>query len=537
MRYSSSQSLRLIRICAEGDTGASYWMSDIPVRFPEDGRTYADAFFLFMDASGHSRIVAAHHQDKASAAFDMVQETIAKRVTSLAKEERCEVAFLWGWQGDGGLWLLWDSKNPTNAHNAALAVGQVLLAHDLPLLKGEFNRMKIEGQLHLRIAIHRGSFRGRDYADRGSIHSEDINFAAHLEKVTPRDTLAISGEVFRKSNDETKKKFSYVGDHEDQKVFLWSPVLNQRQLGKRWVERTGAGAPELHAFPRRPDPGEKASLIKLCEKSFFDVGTTLRTCAESLTTNQGGDPYYRDAVIELLDRGLEVRCYMLDPNGKVATSFQPDPSEDTKSIAAESLRRLTKFKKERDGKKGKFEVYTYDVDPGFAAMAFDLDAPDGLLFYAPFLTTFPGAKEVPRKLMPHYLLSRASQADLYNRIQHQITAVTNLAKQADHRAILTKLVNPSSIAAPNPTKATQVTVKCAFCKRTGKKYPATGANRPCDVCHGKGTVTLLSEARLMKCGPCDGSGRAYPLTGASDLCTTCKGLGRIPQFGEIKILR
>jgi len=70
----------------------------------------------------------------------------------------------------------------------------------------------------------------------------------------------------------------------------------------------------------------------------------------------------------------------------------------------------------------------------------------------------------------------------------------------------------------------QQTIKCAFCKGTGKNPHFTGT---CPVCKGK--KENLVTGRYMTCSDCRGSGQKG---GTTLTCYGCAGLGVIPDTRE-----
>src|SRR4051794_2906578 len=116
----------------------------------EAGRTYDNTYLIFVDASGHSSIVANNPRDRAAEAFDLLQERVVSRITKVAASSRCFRAALWGWQGGAGLFVVHDD-NESVARDVALGGAKNLLSLDLRHLRDEFRQLGIEGLLRLRI--------------------------------------------------------------------------------------------------------------------------------------------------------------------------------------------------------------------------------------------------------------------------------------------------------------------------------------------------------------------------------------------------
>lgn len=183
----------------------------------EADTTYDNVFFIFIDASGHSSIVLKNPGDRAGGAFDLLQERVLRRITKSASKHRCQRVALWSWQGDGGLFVIHDDDESV-ARDTSLEASSDLLSLDLTHLQDEFRCSGVRGELHIRVAIHKGSLRYIADGQQGSIHSSDINFAAHLEKATPVDTVAISEDVYRVAGDHADS-YKFVGRFEDRNVY------------------------------------------------------------------------------------------------------------------------------------------------------------------------------------------------------------------------------------------------------------------------------------------------------------------------------
>src|SRR6266545_6014113 len=121
------------------------------------GRDYTNVYFMSVDAKGHSSIVARNDADKVDHAFDGFEELVYRAVDEAKAESRCAYTEFWGWAGDGGLCIFYDdseSRSRTTALNAA----EVILS-ELPHFNKQLIRAAINGELAVRISIHKGSFK------------------------------------------------------------------------------------------------------------------------------------------------------------------------------------------------------------------------------------------------------------------------------------------------------------------------------------------------------------------------------------------
>jgi hypothetical protein len=365
-----------------------------------NGHSYANMYLLFVDASGHSTVVAQNPVDVGSQAYDLLERRILERFRDSAALSRCEYHERWSWQGDGGLYMLYD-RDESVALKTALDFMRRLLDIDLPALQKEFATKSIRGELHLRVAVHKGTLSYISDERRGSIHSAALNFAAHLEKATPKDCAAISGDVYKVLRSE-QTQFYKVGTFEGHDVALYAPGRSNMDLARAWYAQHGFSAMPMQAMYERPSAENKAALLRTTRNEVVDLGTALHTCSEYLITTQR-PAIYRDTVLELLRRGCKYRCFLLDPNGPAAEQHGRERGEDLVSKIRHSINSFQRFQKEHPAEAKHLEVYSYNHYTGFAALGIDIAEPDALLLYSPYLA--PRADRVTeRGDMPHYLV-------------------------------------------------------------------------------------------------------------------------------------
>lgn len=144
------------------------------------GQDYKDVYFMMVDAKGHSKVVNENDSDKVDQAFDEFEETVYKAVNQKQRETRCQVAEFWGWQGDGGLCVFYDADESKTRETAINSAKEILAM--IPSLNDKLRRMDITGEIHVRIALHKGNIKYKGLFHHGSIHSRDLNLVAHAEK-------------------------------------------------------------------------------------------------------------------------------------------------------------------------------------------------------------------------------------------------------------------------------------------------------------------------------------------------------------------
>lgn len=377
-------------------------------------RTYDHVYLLFVDTAGYSSIVLANPRDRAAHAFDLLRDRISARVGQLSATHRCARGELWSWRGDGGFFAIHDESESV-ARDVALEAARAVLTLDLRHLRDEFARAGVAGELHLRIAVHKGTIRHAGPGGTGAIHSPDINLAAHLEKATPRDCVAVSEDVHRTAGPHAAL-FEEVGGHEGKQVFLMAADGRPGAARRAWLAARGlGGGSTVHTYPERPSSAEKARMLDAATGEVLDMGTALRASSRRLVTTER-PAHYRDAVLGLLRRGGRYRCFLLDPVSDAAATLARQHQEDMSRKIKDSLERLGRFKERYGAEADGLEVYQTDSFPGFSALAVDMREPDGLILYSSYLLGTSRYGVIERGDMPHYLISPGA-GRVYERIR------------------------------------------------------------------------------------------------------------------------
>lgn len=170
--------------------------------------------FLKVDIAGHSKITADCPRLECEEVFDAFEMYVERCVSQ-------HEGMIWSWQGDGGLCAFWGvSLSPTNlARNAYQAARSIIAG------LGDFNvnNPKLSRYGHsvrVRIAAHSGNARYRGRGALGRIHSEAINFVAHLEsKRTHENSISISREIWRELSPEMRDRFVSIGTFEGKAIY------------------------------------------------------------------------------------------------------------------------------------------------------------------------------------------------------------------------------------------------------------------------------------------------------------------------------
>lgn len=378
-------------------------------------QVYENVYFIFIDASGHSNVVRRNPKDVSTQAFDLLFDKISNRLNRVTVKNRCEIAIIWSWLGDGGMVAMYDSSERTVVA-ASLKLVQDILILDLPSLQSEFISEEINGELHIRIALHKGTIKYSDEGQQGFIHSADINWGAHLEKVTPKDSVSISKEIYDILPNDKLKEFVPVGRFEDRDVFVYSPYGDMERIALNWRATHGFSNMDLvQCYLQRLSQKDKTELIDSAKHTVIDFGTTLNTCSGYLFSTERPVPY-RDAVCRLLERGGSFICYMLSPDSEGSKQLVELRKENTDEKLKTTMLRFETFKSKNAKLASRFKVYQFQSNPNLAAMLIDPDSEDAVCLYSPYLNVLPqSANGTGRADMPHYLVSKKNN-QMYNYI-------------------------------------------------------------------------------------------------------------------------
>ncbi|MGH3934389.1 MAG: hypothetical protein ACRDS1_05340 [Pseudonocardiaceae bacterium] len=399
---------------------------------PQDDRDQIceNAYLLFVDSAGYSTIVRANPRDRAAWGFDLLRERITARVAAIAAAQRCHRAQLWSWRGDGGFFLLHDEKESVAAA-VAVETGAALIDLDLHQLRAEFRQIGIEGTLHLRIALHKGTVRIPHDGYTGAVHSAELNFAAHLERATPPDCLAISEDALLGCAG-LRGRFQRVGQFEGKQVYLLMAGDHPLDPAMAWLATRGLdGSVPLHGLPERPSQQQKARLVDAARSEVVELGTALRTASNYLVTTER-PAHYRDAVLRFLRRGGHYRAVLLDPRSRAAAVISELRGEDIISKAKKSLEAFALFQARYPEVANHLRVYQTTAFVSFACLAIDPESPGGLLLYSPYLPNPVGDGFVQRGDMPHYLVPTSTGA-LFDKLHQALRS--SCAQQAVTRVL------------------------------------------------------------------------------------------------------
>lgn len=86
----------------------------------EAKRDYNNVYFMQVDIQGHSPMLRQNAADIADAALDGFEKLVYEAVDEASKKTSCELNEFWGWAGDGGLCVFYDSQQESKAKETVL---------------------------------------------------------------------------------------------------------------------------------------------------------------------------------------------------------------------------------------------------------------------------------------------------------------------------------------------------------------------------------------------------------------------------------
>ncbi len=184
----------------------------------------------------------------------------------------------------------------------------------------------------------------------------------------------------------------------------------------------------LHADGRLPI-SHKVAFFKDAQHEVIEFGLTLSRFASNLSS--GSKSEFRVHVEEALRRGVNFRCYLLNPVGNVPSMYFNDRAnihaEEREYMrkTEEAIAKLRSVQAEfsRMDFKGKFEVFAYEHFPYGYFMAVDGATPYCKMLVSPYLFG------IKRADAPVLEFSRKNEADLYHIYWQSLTALMKNAKR------------------------------------------------------------------------------------------------------------
>ena len=169
--------------------------------------------FLYIDIVDHSNLVKENARIVVEETLNCFKEYVEKRVQSHKGK-------LWSWFGDGGLCAFYENYK---------IIDSVICGIKLLENLSSFNLYKntLDNEINIRIAIHNGNAKYR--VDTGNVHSDAINFVAHLESRRAEiNSIYISKNVFTELPSKMRGVFLEQGVFDNFIVYKYKPEYQKK---------------------------------------------------------------------------------------------------------------------------------------------------------------------------------------------------------------------------------------------------------------------------------------------------------------------
>jgi len=174
---------------------------------------------------------------------------------------------------------------------------------------------------------------------------------------------------------------------------------------------------------------DKVRFFSTAKKEVIEFGVKL----ENFSTyfDKYGDAAYKQPIIELLKRGVNVKCYMLEPDSNTARFYFEDRAKanEEESTAIEKLpkiqKKLLKIATSLNnlGHDGRFEIYTYKNIPYNHFLSVDLDIYSAKMVIAHYIYGVGRAKS------PLVVITKKDHPSLYELYATSLRAFLAQAKK------------------------------------------------------------------------------------------------------------
>jgi class 3 adenylate cyclase len=264
---------------------------------------------MAIDAAGHSKVVLGLAKKMAHQVFGELEGRVAREVES-------NDGHLLGWAGDGGIALFTVADHLDDETRARKALAS---AENIASWMPNFNDrqgLDPDHTVGVRIALHSGQLVWNK--QRGSIHSSDVNFVAHLEHALPVGTIAASREFVNCLPNHDRSFFIEAGKFEEHEILLFAKNPEKRdeslrsfaskQKLKTLAEACQRYGLEYFGFRRLDAPVLPTALYESAKSDILIVGLSLA----STFHHEGKNPVL-EALRAASKRKVAIHLMVLDP--------------------------------------------------------------------------------------------------------------------------------------------------------------------------------------------------------------------------------
>ncbi len=193
-------------------------------------------------------------------------------------------------------------------------------------------------------------------------------------------------------------------------------VIELRGIGETEIFKLNINGYQfkLHSLGRRTI-NEKVQFFQSATSEVIELGIGLKTFSGYFFQRRSEE--FKDHVIELLKKGVNFKCIMLNPDSQIASTYSADCGEpDYVNDMRRSLDKLKRIKKEFQGMNlsGRFDIYIYNKLPTFHAVCVDPSTPNGKFFISHYMY------ETERAETPGISFSKFSNPELFEKYYNSI---------------------------------------------------------------------------------------------------------------------
>lgn len=174
---------------------------------------------------------------------------------------------------------------------------------------------------------------------------------------------------------------------------------------------------------------DKVRFMQKARASIIEVGVRLRTFSEYFTSRNTNE--FRRPVEELLQRGVNIKIYILDPDAEESRIYFEDRAKvekkESQSLnvtknAIEQIKEVIEAFKQKQYP-GSFQIYTYRHIPYNHFLVIDSDSEQGQMMVSHYIYG------IRRADCPVLEFSQAGNSELYKRYHQSLEAFTKNAVQ------------------------------------------------------------------------------------------------------------
>ena len=192
-----------------------------------------------------------------------------------------------------------------------------------------------------------------------------------------------------------------------------------------FLNETEINNPSYIIHDGRIDVSEKVDLYNYAAFEIIEIGIRLKSFRSYFSSKR--ESAFLEPIFHKLENGVNFKCYVADANGNFLRRYIEDRTNENQ-MELDVLKDISEITNElsklfssinRDGYKGKMELYHYDHFPYYHASVADGATERGLLYISPYLYG------VSRANAPVTQLYRKKNKILYKRYWQSVKAFIN----------------------------------------------------------------------------------------------------------------